>query len=452
MTTGSGILTLGGNVTANASATPASILGNLDLGSATRTFNVANGAADPDTIDNAGGTLNVTSSFTANTGKVFNVTANQTGTMDINGGATLTLGNAANVLTTSDTNGILNKNGAGFLDIPNANTSFDGTLQINAGTVQVQNAQSLGDATNRGRVTFSGGTLDLRNNAATSFSNNISVTADSTINVDRLTTGTDLTHTLGTLSIGANTLTVAGGNSFNLTLGATTLSGAATINTATSGTDVTVGAVSGAVQLGSGTLSAGGNNSSTSFSGTISGTGGSFVKQGAGTMTIPGSNTYTGATTIANGTLAFGGTTIGGTPTSTLFLGSTATLGTLHITGDTILDFGNSSASTLDTTNFKIDSGVRITIMNWVESIDYFNAQNWLAGTTPPNLGDRGVGDQLQIAFDGFNNNSTAWLQYGAEKHITPTPEPATYGAMMIGAALAFTGFRRWRKTRVTKT
>ena len=66
----------------------------------------------------------------------------------------------------------------------------------------------------------------------------------------------------------------------------------------------TVGSVSGAgsIALGAGTLNAGKDNSDTTFSGTISGTG-SITKQGTGTLTLTGGNTYSGGTTISSGIL-----------------------------------------------------------------------------------------------------------------------------------------------------
>jgi autotransporter-associated beta strand protein len=77
-------------------------------------------------------------------------------------------------------------------------------------------------------------------------------------------------------------------------------------------TDCTLGGLSGSYALGltnatgaALTLNVGNNNSDTTFSGALSGSG-SLKKIGNGKLTLAGVNTYTGATTVEAGTLALG--------------------------------------------------------------------------------------------------------------------------------------------------
>src|SRR5258707_1259688 len=63
---------------------------------------------------------------------------------------------------------------------------------------------------------------------------------------------------------------------------------------------------SGAVTLATATLTTGGDNTSTTFSGTIAGAGG-VTKTGTGNFTYSGTSTYTGATTVNSGTLSIDG-------------------------------------------------------------------------------------------------------------------------------------------------
>ena len=69
----------------------------------------------------------------------------------------------------------------------------------------------------------------------------------------------------------------------------------------------TIGSLTGAgnVTLGTGTLTAGGDNTATTYSGVMSGTGG-LTKAGTGIFTLAGNNTYTGATTINAGIVQLG--------------------------------------------------------------------------------------------------------------------------------------------------
>jgi autotransporter-associated beta strand protein len=79
-----------------------------------------------------------------------------------------------------------------------------------------------------------------------------------------------------------------------------------------SGSTQTVGALSGGnsstMQLGAGstpTVLTFGTGTSTTFSGNVTGSG-SLTKTGAGTITLSGVNSYSGSTTISNGTVKFG--------------------------------------------------------------------------------------------------------------------------------------------------
>ncbi len=276
----------------------------------------------------------------------------------------LTVGGAGNTTigkVIATTSGTLTKDGTGTLTLSGANT-YTGATLVNAGTLAVTVNNALG--TNAaGTTVASGATLDLRNviyttteavtlnggtlaasTGTSSLAGAVSLGAASTVNV----TGTQLTMsgavnnagfgltvdgTGNTIASGVvsgagaltkqgpGTLTLSGNNTYtgNTSINAGTLQlGAANRIADTSAVTVasgatfnlnnfaeTVGSISGAgnIALGSVTLTAGGNNTSTAFSGAVSGTGG-LTKAGTGTFTLSGTNTYTGTTTVSAGTLA----------------------------------------------------------------------------------------------------------------------------------------------------
>jgi autotransporter-associated beta strand protein len=72
--------------------------------------------------------------------------------------------------------------------------------------------------------------------------------------------------------------------------------------------NLNVGSMSGnsPIDLGSGTLTTGGDNTSTTYSGIISDAG-TLVKTGTGTLSLTGSNSYTGPTIINQGNLVVNG-------------------------------------------------------------------------------------------------------------------------------------------------
>ena len=116
----------------------------------------------------------------------------------------------------------------------------------------------------------------------------------------------------------------------------------ATLNLASFNQTIGSLAGAGAVTLGAATLTTGNDNTSTTFSGAISGTGG-LTKIGTGTLLLTGTSNYTGATTVNAGTLSVNGSiassaltvNAGGT------IGGNGTIGNTTINGGT-LSPGNS--------------------------------------------------------------------------------------------------------------
>jgi len=170
---------------------------------------------------------------------------------------------------------------------------FTGATTLTAGTLQLQNAGSVAGSA----VALNGGTLQLRNNAATAFTTaSTTIGGNTTIDVDRLSSGSNLQHSLGATSIGAFTLNITGANGYSLALGATTLTGAATFNPTSA--NVAVASVTAVDQ----NLTLDGTSLGSTVGAITTGLG-TLTKSNTSTWTLNADNTYTGATAINGGTL-----------------------------------------------------------------------------------------------------------------------------------------------------
>jgi autotransporter-associated beta strand protein len=149
-----------------------------------------------------------------------------------------------------------------------------------------------------------GGTIDTNGNSAT-LSGAISGPGGLTkVGAGTLTLSGSSTYT-GATSVNAGTLQAGAVNAFS-PFSAFTVASGATLDL--NSFNQTIGSLAGAgsATLGSAMLTTGNDNTSTTFSGTISGTG-SLTKIGSGTLMLTGINTYSGRTAVNGGTLEVDG-------------------------------------------------------------------------------------------------------------------------------------------------
>jgi outer membrane autotransporter protein len=254
-------------------------------------------------------------------------------TATINGGividtGTLTFDQVINTTISSviSGGGSVIKEGSGTLTLT-GESAYTGGTTIAGGVISISRESNLGATS--GTLTLDGGMLQVTGTTLTGLTRNI-VLGSNGGGFDITDAGNTFTVTQafsgsgGLTKDGAGTLILSGANSY---AGPTTVSGGtlragqagafsadsavtiasgATLDLA--GFDQTIGSLAGAgaVKLGAGTLTAGGNNAPTTFSGGISGTGG-LTKTGTGMLILSGTSTYSGATTVSAGTLYING-------------------------------------------------------------------------------------------------------------------------------------------------
>lgn len=237
--------------------------------------------------------------LTVNVAETIGALTGTGGTVQIAGGESLTSGgnNASTSYAGTLTGaGSLVKTGTGTLILSGVNT-LTGTVRVSGGVLTLNTGGSLagpvlndagfsnaglvgGLVTNNGTL-VSTGTLDggLTNTGTAGIAGQLNGAVDNS----------GLIQLQGAVT-GINAFTQTDAGQFDL-----------------AGFDTSIGTLSGTggVLLGSATLTLGANDGSSSFAGTIGGTGG-LVKTGTGTFTLTTGQGYTGLTTVSGGTLAIG--------------------------------------------------------------------------------------------------------------------------------------------------
>lgn len=339
ITGSTGTLTLGGNVTVNATSgsSGASISSPVALG-ATRTFTIANDGTSATDLTVSG----------VVSGGGFGVT----------------------------------KAGAGTMVLSTANT-YTGAVTINAGILSVATINNGGTAGNLGQATsaaanlvLGGGTLQYTG-ATASTNRAFTLTAATTSSIDVTTNNLTISGvsaaTTGSLTkVGAGTLTLSGANTYTgiTTINAGVLSVATINNGGTAGNLGQATSAAANLVLGGGTLQYTGATASTNraftltaattssievttggtsltVSGGTASTTGALTKIGGGTLILSAVSGHTGLTTVSNGTLSLGGAA------------STNTIaGDITINGGTLNYSAANNDQIANTSNMSLSSGV----------------------------------------------------------------------------------------------
>jgi autotransporter-associated beta strand protein len=376
----------GGVVIRAGTLSAAGVTGNNAFGSGTITLGDSAGGSANATL-RVGTTLGVSGLYVynnpivlaANTTGILNVTTNSAnGTYELTGGVT---GNNNFSINPSNGGGLIFStnaiNNSGTLLVSNA-TNFLG-ITISGGIGSNVTDVSLVN-NNTGSITIS--TLGVNNRGAITHTGTSTGTATISAVIGNSITGITQNSATSAMTLsGANTFSApiqilagtltAGGGATVTSLGINapiTIANESTATLALGNQIRVIGSIAGGGTTGgniatggtSGGLIVGGNHTSTTYAGIISGAGastGTIRKVGSGTLTLTGANSYTGATIASGGTLEFDYVT------ADPFISS----GAITLAGGTLSFKGKSDGSTTDTTgtiNISAPSRNGITVQN----------------------------------------------------------------------------------------
>jgi len=409
--------------------------------------------------------------------------------------------------TLNVTAGVTNSNGVAGLTklgegemVLGFNNTYAGDTNINAGTLTVSADNGLG-ATSAGTTVASGAALQLDGASVGNEALTLNGSGISSGGALRTATSSGVNAWAGSITLAsASEIEVASGSSLNITGNisggpALTVDGAGdatftgtntftTLNRTGSGTLTlssgsqnvsTLNVSGGTLAVGTSDIIANGADLNLSGTGTFSMAGGitetiDQFNQSGGTLNLDGVLTLNGGTISAGdgssstGTMVltagntlnitsdydFGGT-LELTAGTTLALsgGSTFDLGTLEVTGNTVIDFGGLDANTLNLDSLSIAAGATIDVINWVMFQDLWTTGSFTGGSGAVTIDERDD-NTAQITFNGFDASDSIWVTFDFGSNEITVPEPSSYGAVLIGFGLAMWTLRR--RPRQTST
>jgi len=354
--------------------------------------------------------------------------------------------------------GSLVKIGTGTLTLTGSN-AFSGTVAVVDGALQIGQGGAAGTLTSD---------VNLQNNAALIFAKTGSTTYGGVISgttglVQKLNSGTLILTGASTFS-GTTLVQNTAGNNIRLA-NANALQNSTVSVSVTNGLQFdsatgvyTIGGLTGGsnfalqnIASGTVTLRAGNNNRSTTYSGTMSGVG-SLTKIGTGTLTLSNGNTFSGNTTVENGTLrAASANALGATTAVNVQSGGLLQISVSNAVND-------SAAITLSGGKIVRDSGVSEVMGNLAltanSTIDYGTGTlgSLTFGTYTPvkllTVSNFTRGDTLVFGSDlrsVFASDYSAYFYFGTSVFstswannqftITAVPEPSSVvaGALLLG-------------------
>jgi fibronectin-binding autotransporter adhesin len=441
------------------------ISGTLNAGSATA-------LGSQTSLQLTSGTLNL-SGFNVGVGSITGDTASS-----INlGSNTLTMQNdAANTVYAGAIvgTGAINIIVTGNLDLTGNNNTYSGGTTIGSGNVYADNSNSADSATGSGTVTIGvGGSLTIGNDSATGYVANIPIVDNGTVDfsrTDSISFPNQITGTGAVIVQDGGTITLTGNNTYtgltNITLatlkaGSSTALGSGT--TALSfnfsggtldlnGFNISIGSIegggSGTINLGGNTLTIGGVTGSTTFDGSIVGTGGiTLVGPGPVQQYLTNTtNTYTGPTVIGTGaTLGLGFSSEEGSIPDTSGVSGT---GTLLFYEPSAMSFSPAISGSLGVTLVG-PGAITLSGVNTYTGATTINAGSLVAGSTSAfgNASPVTINGTGELNLNGFNNTigpltgsaTSSIVLGGATLTIDPPADP-TFAGTISGGALILTG------------